>query len=150
MENTQKEKIEYVALKDWKYGDKTGAYQPYTDTIYILISDPPVMERALQHERIHRSRRNQPTFKLAVLISTPGIPNLMLFALLVAGVYWFLSGVLVPLASIFSIYWITLLSRVYEEWKAEHSDKRNKPLIWNSTLGVYSESLEVKAKNENN
>lgn len=113
------EVVVYEQLKDWKYGAIYGAYEPQTDTIHILLSDADTMDRALSHERKHRARRNKPTFQLAQLFNTPLIRSAMLLAMLVTGFYALISFDTRPIASIFSVYFITGLAAVYEERKAK-------------------------------
>jgi hypothetical protein len=112
------EKIVYEPLKTWQYGEKTGYYEPNTDTIHILLSDQDIMDKTLEHELKHRSRRNKPTFQLAILYNMPPLKNLMVLLMLVFGVYGFLAMNLVPFASIAIVYFLTFTAKIYEEKQA--------------------------------
>lgn len=126
----ESENVVYVPLKDWKLGSALGSYEPSNDTIYILINDGPEMAKALEHERIHRSRRNKPTFKLARVINTPIVKTFVELFLFFTAIYGLMAinieperyQVFTPFLSMAVIYLASLFSKLYEEKQANRGE----------------------------
>ena len=87
-------------LETWKGGRSNGYYEPFKDEIHVL-KGVDIESRILLHERIHASRKDKITFKMASLLQIPAISNFLLGLLVLFSVFAVVPVLLDPSITVF-------------------------------------------------
>jgi hypothetical protein len=98
-------------------GKAGGYYEPSSDEIHILRGKDAEF-RALLHEKIHASRRDKLTFKLAEVIQTPTMTHMLTGIMLVLAVLA-VFGSWIPFFFMASLFLFLLSCHAYEEYVAD-------------------------------
>jgi hypothetical protein len=111
----------FDSLETWEGGKTFGYYEPFKDEIHILRSES-MMFKVLLHERIHASRKDKLSFKLAEIIQIPVVAKFLFGIFIVLAIYGIYGNTMltaVPAIFIALLFTVLMGCITYEEYVAD-------------------------------